>query len=73
MWVLHNEARRRGNEEETRTRRGEKKRHKTGQLAKSVRHGINNPFPKMPSIVPCLDKAAKSGWKMRVPFLSMEI
>lgn len=62
--------------EEMRRRRGQeegKKRHKTGQLAKSVRHGINNPFPKMPSIVPCLDKAAKSGWKMRVPFLSMEI
>lgn len=33
--------------------------------------GINNPFPQMPSIVPCLDKASKSGWKMQAPFLSV--
>ena len=25
----------------------------------------------MPSIVPCLDKVSKSGWKMRAPFLSV--
>lgn len=33
--------------------------------------GINNPFPQMPSIVPCLDKASKSGRKMQAPFLSV--
>ena len=45
--------------------------HKTRQLAKSVKLGINNPSPQMPSIVPCLDKASKSGWKMQAPFLSV--
>lgn len=47
-------------------------RHKTRQLAKkSVKPGINNPSPQMPSIVPCLDKVSKSGWKMQAPFLSV--
>lgn len=38
---------------------------------KSVKPGINSFFPQMPSIVPCLDKASKSGWKMGAPFLSV--
>lgn len=38
---------------------------------KSVKPGINNPSPQMPSIVPCLDKVSKSGWKMQAPFLSV--
>lgn len=46
---------------------------KTRQLAKSVKAGINNPSPQMPSIVPCLDKVSKSGWKMRAPFLCVEL
>lgn len=44
---------------------------KQGNWQKSVKLGINNPFPQMPSIVPCLDKASKSGWKMQAPFLSV--
>lgn len=43
--------------------------HKTRQLAKSVKPGINNLSSQMPSIVPCLDKVSKSGEKMRAPFL----
>lgn len=38
---------------------------------KSVEPGINKPSPQMPSIVPCLDKVSKSGWKMQAPFLSV--
>lgn len=60
VWVFHNMC-----------WRGRKKNTKRGNWQKSVRPGINNPAPQMPSIVPCLDKVSKSGWKMQAPFLSV--
>lgn len=62
----------RAREEKMRRKNRQKKRStKQGNWQKSVMLGINNPFPQMPSIVPCLDKASKSGWKMQAPFLSV--
>lgn len=52
-----------------RRRNRQKSNTKPSNWQKSVKLGINSPFPQMPSIVPCLDKASKSGWKMQAPFL----
>lgn len=71
VWVFHNKSQRGENEEEKQTKKKKKTAQNKAIGKKSVKLGINNPFPQMPSIVPCLDKASKSGWKMQAPFLSV--